>query len=175
MQRSTALDDLDARLTRGAVGGLVAGLVFLLGNMAYATSQDMPAVAPMLDISTIFNLQDQPVASSENVVIGLVTHLTLSALFGMAFALIVPMLRGLRVVPGAIAFGVALYLINFQILGRLFFEWFQEGPNQLFELFIHAVYGLLLIPFFASALQRQELPQGTRRAEHGHREALPGV
>jgi carboxypeptidase C (cathepsin A) len=43
-----------------------------------------------------------------------------------------------------------------RILGRLFFEWFQEGPNQLFELFIHAVYGLLLVPFFASALQPAE-------------------
>ncbi len=176
MQRSAFIDGLDARVTRGAVGGVVAGLVFLLANMAYATSQDLPAVAPMLDISTIFNLQDQPVVSPENIVIGLVTHLTLSALFGVGFALIVPMLHGPRsVVLGAIMFGVALYVINFQILGRLFFEWFQEGPNQLFELFIHAVYGLLLVPFFASALQRQELPQGSRRAEPGHREALTGV
>ncbi len=141
MQRSAFIDGLDARVTRGAVGGVVAGLVFLLANMAYATSQDLPAVAPML-----------------------------------GFALIVPMLHGPRsVVLGAIMFGVALYVINFQILGRLFFEWFQEGPNQLFELFIHAVYGLLLVPFFASALQRQELPQGSRRAEPGHREALTGV
>jgi hypothetical protein len=163
MQRSAFLEGLDARVTRGAVGGVVAGLVFLLANMAFATSEDMPAVAPLLDISTIFNLQDQPVVSPENIVIGLVTHLALSALFGMGFAVIVPVLRGPRaVVLGAVAFGVALYVINFQILGRLFFEWFQEGPNQLFELFIHAVYGLLLVPFFASALQPQEAPQSAR-------------
>ncbi|HEX2311659.1 MAG TPA: hypothetical protein VHH91_13195 [Vicinamibacterales bacterium] len=92
--------------------------------------------------------------------IGLVTHPTLSALFGMGFALIVPLLSGPRaLVLGAVTFGVALYVINFQILGRLFFEWFQEGPNQLFELFIQAVYGLLPVPFFASALQPQEAPQ----------------
>lgn len=163
MRRSDFLEGLDTRLTRGAVGGLVAGLVFLLANMAYATSQDLPAVAPMLDISTIFNVQDKPVVSPENIVVGLVTHLTLSALFGMGFALIVPALHGPRaVVLGAVAFGVALYVINFQILGRLIFEWFQEGPNQLFELFIHAVYGLLLVPFFASALQHQEAPQGSQ-------------
>jgi hypothetical protein len=123
----------------------------------------MPAVAPLLDISTIFNLQGQPVVSPENIVIGLVTHLTLSALFGMSFALIVPLLSGPRaLVLGSVAFGVALYLINFQILGRLFFEWFQEGPNQLFELFIHAVYGLLLVPFFASSLQPQAAPEDSR-------------
>ena len=163
MQTGALLEGLDARMTRGAVGGVVAGLVFLLANMAFATSQDLPAVAPLLDISTIFNLQDQPVVSPENIVIGLVTHLTLSALFGMGFALLVPLLSGPRaVVLGAVAFGVALYVINFQILGRLFFEWFQEGPNQLFELFIHAVYGLLLVPFFASSLQPQEAPEGSR-------------
>ena len=153
MQHTRFLDELDVRVTRGAVGGVVAGLVFLLANMAYATSQDLPAVAPMLDIATIFNLTDEPVVSPENVVVGLVTHLTLSALFGIAFGLLVPALRGPRaVLLGAVGFGVALYLINFQVLGRLFFEWFQEGPNQLFELLIHAAYGLLLVPFFASAL-----------------------
>jgi hypothetical protein len=178
MQPSAFLDGLDARISRGAIGGLVAGLVFLLANMAYATSQDLPAVAPMLDISTIFNVQDQPVASPENIVIGLVTHLTLSALFGMTFALIVPALRGPRaVVLGAVAFGVALYVINFQILGRLFFEWFQEGPNQLFELFIHAVYGLLLVPFFASALQgaRGGAPGHASRPPDGRRRVVSDV
>jgi hypothetical protein len=48
------------------------------------------------------------------------------------------------------------------VLGRLFFEWFQEGPNQLFELFIHAVYGLLLVPFFASALKLGEATESRR-------------
>lgn len=160
MHAKELFDGLESRVTRGVVGGVFAGLVFLLANMAFATSQGMPAVAPMLDISTIFNLTDKPEVNPENISIGLVTHLTLSALFGMAFALVVPLLRGRRAVMlGALAFGVGLYLVNFQILGRLFFEWFQEGPNQLFELFIHAVYGLLLVPFFASALQRTPEPR----------------
>jgi hypothetical protein len=34
-------------------------------------------------------------------------------------------------------FGLMLYVVNFQILGRLIFEWFQEGPNQTFEVFAH--------------------------------------
>ena len=70
---------------------------------------------------------------------------------------VVPLLRGPRaVLLGALAFGIGLYVFNFQILGRLFFEWFLEGPNQLFEIFIHAVYGLLVVPFFASALKPDE-------------------
>ena len=35
------------------------------------------------------------------------------------------------------------------ILGNTIFEWFTnpEGPNQGFEVFIHAIFGLLLVPF----------------------------
>ena len=117
----------------------------------------------MLDISTIFHFSDQPEVSPDNVAIGLIVHLTLSMAFGIAFALVVPLLTSARtLVAGALGFGIALYLFNFQVLGRLFFEWFQEGPNQLFELFIHAVYGLLLVPFFASALKLGEAPEPRR-------------
>lgn len=146
---SMLLPGLDERLSRGAVAGIVAGLVFLVVNMAWATRADLPAVAPLLDISTIFNIADRPDPTPENVTVGLVTHLTLSALFGMAFAVIVPWLRGIGVLAiGAVAFGVALYLINFQILGRTVFPWFQEGPDQVFEVFAHVLFGLLLVPFF---------------------------
>lgn len=118
--------------------------------MGWATTDDLPAVAPLIDISTIFNIQDEPVPAPENVVVGLVTHLGLSAVFGIGFALIATRLGDLRrLVLGAVGFGVALYLVNFQILGRTAFPWFQEGPDQVFELFAHAGL-LLLVPFFLS-------------------------
>jgi len=163
MRDNAQLERFESRLVRGALGGAFAGLVFLLANMWFADSQGMPAVAPMLDISTIFHFSDQPEVSPENVVIGLVVHMTLSMGFGIAFSLVVPLLTNARtLVAGAVGFGIALYLFNFQVLGRLFFEWFQEGPNQLFELFIHAVYGLLLVPFFASALKPREATETHR-------------
>jgi hypothetical protein len=66
-------------------------------------------------------------------------------------------------VGGALAYGLALYLINFLIFGNLIFEWFApggKGPDQIFELIIHPVaYGLLLIPFFVDMVRRSE--QGT--------------
>jgi len=86
--------------------------------------------------------------------VGLVTHTGLSILFGIGFALLVTTVPTLRRAPllvgAAIAYGLLLYLVNFQILGRTLFPWFTdtEGPNQGFEVFIHAVYGLMLVPFF---------------------------
>ena len=139
------------RLARGTVAGVAAGLVFLVANMLWATNSDLPAVAPLVDISTIFNFDEVADRTTENMFIGLVTHLTLSAAFGVTFALLVPMLREARMVAiGAIVFGLALYVVNFQILGRTAFPWFQEGPDQVFELVAHAGFGLLLVPFFLS-------------------------
>ena len=143
--------DLGERISRGTVAGLAAGLLFLLANMAWATKSDLPAVAPLLDISTIFYFDDKPTVSPENMAVGLITHLALSAAFGVAFAVVTMRLRKLRaLIVGGTGFGLALYLVNFQILGRLVFEWFQEGPDQWFEVVAHAGFGLLLVPFFLS-------------------------
>ena len=142
------MTDIDRRIARGVVAGTAAGLLFLLANMWFAVSKGMPAAAPLYDISTIFHFADKPDPSPENAIVGLITHLTLAAGFGVSLALLAPLLRNRAALwAGGLAFGVALYLINFQILGRVAFEWFQVGPDQTFELFAHAGYGLALVPF----------------------------
>jgi hypothetical protein len=83
-------------------------------------------------------------------------------------AAIAPLARGaLRLVGLGAAFGLVLYLVNFQILGRVAFEWFQEGPNQTFEVFAHLGYGLLVVPFllrFAGVAEQQSAPSVARQA-----------
>ncbi|MGI8557122.1 MAG: hypothetical protein ACR2ND_02235 [Solirubrobacteraceae bacterium] len=156
------LRDLDRRVAYGVVGGTFAGLLFLLANMWYADNQGLPAVAPLYDISTIFYFADKPDPVPENAAVGLVVHLTLSGAFGAALATLAPLAKGAaRLVGVGAAFGLALYLVNFQILGRVAFEWFQEGPNQTFEVFAHIGYGLLVVPFlvrFASTTTEQHTP-----------------
>lgn len=149
--RQHLMTDIDRRITRGVVAGTAAGLLFLLANMWFAVSKGMPAAAPLYDISTIFHFAGKPDPSAENAIVGLITHLTLAAGFGVAMALLAPLLRSRAALwGGGLAFGVVLYLVNFQILGRVAFEWFQVGPNQTFELFAHAAYGLVLVPFLLS-------------------------
>jgi hypothetical protein len=105
--------DLGARVSRGAVAGIAAGLLFLLANMAWATKSGMPGVAPLIDMATIFNVTDKPDPTPENIAIGLVTHLNLSMLFGIGFALIVPVFRDPRTMALAGAgYRIALYLVT---------------------------------------------------------------
>jgi uncharacterized membrane protein YagU involved in acid resistance len=118
----------------------------------------------MIDISTIFHGQDQPVPSPDNVVVGLVTHLTLSIAFGVVFGLLVLLLprRVFVVLAAGVVYGLLLYVVNFQIFGRTLFPWFTnpKGPDQGFEVFIHAVFGLLLGPFVIGRSQPEVVVAG---------------
>src|SRR5919109_827084 len=144
--------------TRGAVAGVASGFVFLLANMAYATTQEKPALAPFMDISTIFHGTDKPASMTptlDMLATGAVTHISLSIAFGVVFALLVgalaPLVRRSFVLAAAgVVYGLGLYLVNFQILGNTIFEWFTnpQGPDQGFEVGIHAAFGLMLVPFF---------------------------
>jgi hypothetical protein len=165
------LRDLDRRIAYGVVGGTFAGLLFLLANMWYADSQGLPAVAPLYDISTIFYFADKPDPQPVNAAVGLIVHLTLSGAFGAALAALAPLAKGAaRLVGMGAGFGLVLYLVNFQILGRVAFEWFQEGPNQTFEVFAHLGYGLLVVPFlvrFASTTAEQHTASRAGAARSG--------
>jgi len=147
-------------VARGAVAGLAAGLPFLLLEMAWATRSGLPGVAPMLDMSTIFHGTNMPTTDPmlipADVVIGLVTHFNLAIAFGIGFALLAPLFRnGLVLLVAGVAYGFALYLVNIQILGRVFFEWFTSPMiDQSFQFVVHGLYGLFLVPFFLGAVTR---------------------
>lgn len=131
--------------------------------MFAAQSAGKPPIAPFLAISTIFRFSEvpimEPMAVPTEVAIGIIVHLFNSVLFGIVFALIAPLLRSSwLLVLGGLGCGLALYLVNFQVIGRLFFPWFVDsrGPNQLLELIVHPLaYGLVLVPFFLSVVDRR--------------------
>ena len=162
--------DVSSLLSAGVVAGLGVGVFFILANMVYATSKPaipnvpdgpkLPASAPFLDIGTIFYFDDKPQMTPEYPFAGLITHFSLSILFALVFALVlVPLLRKVPLLLlGGIVYGLLLYILNYQILGRVLFEWFDpstaEGPNPWFGLLTHLGFGLLLVPFFLTVASR---------------------
>jgi len=172
--------DLSNLLTTGVVAGLSVGFVFILANMIYATSQPalpnvpdgpkLPASAPFLDIGTIFYFDDMPQMIPEYPFAGLITHFSLSIAFGLIFALVlVPLFRNAGLLlAGGIVYGGLLYVVNYQILGRVVFEWFDPsdamGPNPWFGLLTHLGFGLLLVPFFLTTVSRYGHPSAAHAA-----------
>jgi uncharacterized membrane protein YagU involved in acid resistance len=147
-----------ARLVRGAVGGLISGMVFAGVTMWFTST--MPggkADMPLHMISTITKGSGAMAAGTTSAGLGLGIHLVLSAAFGVLFALAVPRFRtnGTVALAGT-AYGVLLYVVNFLILAKVAFHVF-ETANQPFELFAHVVFGTLLaFAFFGTGVRRGE-------------------
>ncbi|UZJ23638.1 hypothetical protein RHODO2019_10465 [Rhodococcus antarcticus] len=127
--------DIGAVLSRGAVAGLAGGLMFALANMWFSAAHGKPLVAPFLAISTIFHGSSELVMDQPDVIAGLVLHLGLSLVFGMVFAVGVAMLH-LGSPPDLLAaasilYGLVLYVVNFQIIGRIVFPVVRQpqGPQ----------------------------------------------
>ena len=157
MQRSKAEEPLAVRLLRGAVGGVLAGLVFAGVTMWFAHSTGGKPDMPLRMISTIVKGDTAMAAGTTSPALGAVVHVVLSALFGMVFALAVPRFRtnGTVALAGTV-YGLLLYLVNFLALSPLVFTIFRNA-NQPFEVFAHLVFGTLLsFAFFGSGVRRGE-------------------
>jgi hypothetical protein len=149
-----------AELVRGAVGGLVAGMMFAGVTMWFMTSIGKPADTPLLMISTLVKGDGAMMNGTAGVPVGLVLHMVLSMAFGMVFALFTARVRtnGLLAVAG-LAYGGLLYVLNFQVLARAAVHTFSMA-NQPFELVVHLVFGVLL----ALALYNSGARSGERLA-----------
>jgi hypothetical protein len=161
------------RLLRGAIGGFVAGLPFIFITMWWASTQpEGSPKGPLNLISTLVLGKSALMTGEVSPWLGFAVHAVLSLAFGMLFALAVPALRsnGTVALAGGI-YGALLYLVNFQLLGRIFFDQFLKGPNQPFELVIHVVFGhLLALAFYSSGIR-----SGERVVALGGQPATAGV
>jgi uncharacterized membrane protein YagU involved in acid resistance len=142
-------------LLRGAIGGLLAGMVFVGVTMWFTNSTAGKADMPLRMISTIVKGDQAMAAGTTSVGLGVLVHLVLSVAFGMLFALVVPRLRSNGTVAlAATLYGALLYVVNFLVLAPLVFTVFTMA-NKPFELLAHLVFGTLLgFAFFGSGARR---------------------
>jgi uncharacterized membrane protein YagU involved in acid resistance len=161
------VEPLGGRLVRGAIDGVVAGLVFAGVTMWFADSTGGKAEMPLRMISTIVKGDQAMAAGTTSPALGAVVHLALSALFGILFALAVPRFRtnGTVALAGTV-YGL-LYVLNFLVLTPLVFTTFRMA-NQPFEVVAHLVFGTLLsFAFFGSGARRGEPVLAIQRRSAG--------
>jgi uncharacterized membrane protein YagU involved in acid resistance len=154
---SAVPEALSLRLVRGAIVGLVAGLIFMAATMWFSSSLGDPRDGPLMMISTIVLGIDAISAGTASAEIGWVVHSLLSIGFGIGFSLTAPLFRtnGTIALAGA-AFGGLLYLVNFKVISPIALPIFAMA-NQPFEAAIHVVFGLLLsLAFFGSGVRRAD-------------------
>lgn len=152
-----APESLGRRLVRGAIAGIVAGIPFAVITMWFASTTGGGWLAPLKLISTIVLGADALKDGTAEPWVGVVVHMVLSALIGMAFGLIAPALRtnGTAALVGTV-YGVLIYVVNFLVISPLFLPQFTT-TNQPFELVMHTVFGTLLaFVFYSSGVRRRE-------------------
>jgi hypothetical protein len=174
--RSGGEEPLAVRLLRGAVGGVLSGMVFAAVAMWDAHSTGGNASVPLHMISTIVKGNEAMLRGTSSTGVGLAIHAALSLLYGALFGLAVPRFRtnGTVAIVGTV-YGALLFVVNFLYIVPVAFYAFDKA-NYPFELFAHLVYGMLLsFAFFGSGIRRGEpaialQPQQPRRAPPADRQ-----
>jgi uncharacterized membrane protein YagU involved in acid resistance len=149
-------------LTQGAIGGIVAGIVFAAFEMI-ASAAMMGPEAFFMPLRMIGAIALGPAALEPTYSLwgaglaGLVVHIVLAVIYGAVFALIFGGLRSpaVDIAVGA-AFGLALWLINFYVIAPVMFPWFTEA-NPMVQFIAHTFFfGAVLGWYMWSARHRAE-------------------
>lgn len=146
----------------GVIGGVVAGIIFAIAEMIGGSVIDgAPFFMPLKAFASIPIGKEPPkIAWATAVPVGVISHLALSIIYGVIFALIVVYLPMLRVSPvmiviAASIYGLLLWLINFFVLaGAISRPWFKMAPKG--EQFVYHTffYGTVLGLYLIAVMRR---------------------
>ena len=156
--------DLGRALKHGAVGGVIAGLIFPMFEMAMAALQGDDPLAPLRMIGGIA-LGDQALDPGFSILsagaAGIAVHMMLSIVYGVVFgaaAVVVPFIissSAIAALAGAVL-GTLLWVVNFYLIAPIFgWTWFPEMTDPLVQFVAHAgFFGVPLGLYVAWALRR---------------------
>lgn len=155
-----------AWLGHGAVGGVLAGIPLLIGEIALAIVAfgRGAALMPVRMAAGILlgpGAVDPASPTAPVVIAGLLVHVTLAAAFGLLFAAIMerrPRRRSTALMLlAAVVYGCGLFAVNVYVIAPLFgWEWFPRRAAPLPQLAAHA---LVYASVVAAYLQRVDARQ----------------
>jgi hypothetical protein len=152
--------------TNGLLFGVAAGVVLALAEVVLAVASGDSAMRPVRMSAGValgppaFTPQ---VSAATALLVGFGVHVVLSALSGLLYSLLDAMLtpdgRGRWEFQAAVGmlFGMFIWLVSFQFVGRGYYPWFLDVP-QFPQVVLHAVFlGLPLAMLFTAAERRRAL------------------
>lgn len=148
-------------ILHGAVGGAVAGVAMAMVEMLWAAAAGMGFWFPLKMIASVpLGTMPPEIALSTAIPVGLITHMALSMMFGIAIVGVLRVVPALRAsafvtVVAASTCGLMLWLVNFYViapaLGR---DWFT-GADKVQQFVAHTFgFGTVLGLYLVSVLDR---------------------
>ena len=160
--------------TNGLLFGVAAGVVLALAEVVLAVATGESAMHPVrmsAGVALGTSAFSPQVSAGTALLVGFGVHVLLSALAGLAYSLLDAMLpldgRSRWEFQAAVGmlFGMFIWLVSFQFVGRGHYPWFTEVP-QFPQIVLHAVFlGLPLAMLFTAAERRRALLDAMEAAE----------
>lgn len=153
---------LNRRGKEGAAAGLLAGVLFVIAEVALAAASGRAPTFVFRMIASVLlgRAAFDTTTLSGAITVGIVVHLTLSAFYGFLYGTLSSGLTPASQVSFSrqtalgLGFGALVWLVNFQGIARLFYPWFLS-PWQMLQVGVHALFfGLPLALLYASAERR---------------------
>ncbi len=150
-------------IKHGVIGGIIGGIIFAIAEMIGGSVIDgNPFFMPLKAFASIPIGKEPPkIAWATAVPVGVISHMVLSIIYGVIFALIIAYLPMLRVSPvlivvAAAVYGFLLWLINiFVVAGAISRPWFKMAPKG--EQFVYHTffYGAVLGLYLVAVMRRE--------------------
>ncbi len=145
----------------GLIFGVLSGIALMVAEVVAAVATGVPAIRPSQMAASIVLGRSAFTAGGDDIaVLGNAVHLALSALFGLAYSELLGRAPGAtarsyaREAGLGLAYGAALWALNFQLIARAAYPWFLDAP-QFQQAVLHAVfYGLPLGLMLAAGERR---------------------
>lgn len=160
--------------TNGLLFGLAAGVVLALAEVVLAVATGESPMRPVRMSAAVAlgpPAFTQEVAAGTALLVGLGVHLALAAVAGLVYSVLDAMLpldgRGRWEFQSAVGmlYGIAVWLVSFQFVGRGYYPWFLEVP-QFPQIVLHSLFlGLPLAMLFTAAERRRALMDAMDAAE----------
>jgi hypothetical protein len=154
----------------GITAGIIAGILFAMMEIIGAAMMGNPALMPVRRFASVVlgrAALEGPLGNA--LVVGTIAHLALSAVSGIVYGLVSSRLsEATRTSFGrqagiGILFGVAVWFVNFQIIGRVLYPWFLASP-QFPQALMHGLFfGLPLALIYAASERRVHAPTPATR------------
>jgi hypothetical protein len=143
----------------GFLGGVGAGIFFLLFNLIMSSILGLGFLGPLRQIAAIaMGAGVLPATSSlvGPVIVGLLVHVSLSGLYGATFAVAARYIAILRrdMMVATTVFGLGIWVVNYYVFTPWLFPWFDDSPD-IVQFIAHTVFygvplGIILLEFTPS-------------------------
>jgi hypothetical protein len=163
-------------IKEAALAGLIGGAVLAAGQTLVAAAGGLDPGAPWALAASVVAGEQAPGLSLGRFLLGAFIHFGLATLFGALFGVIVakisrPVRNNLTLeLAGGAVYGLVIWVINQQIVGRVLYPWYLDF-NPALQALVHALfYGVPMATWLALRLREVEVA-GVHEARHRYQTA----